>query len=290
MHKLDESLFEFAELDLKKSLETFINDNKINTMTLEGGDLNYYDVGVSDKTIMIIPSSDGSGDVFFRYIQELSKTYRVIVPFYRENVNLEFQYRGFIDLIKQLDIDSVDLLGYSFGGVLAQLIVKEEPDLVNNLILLDSETKTEKLHPKLIKQYIKGYKRLIRTIKYTTNNMMLNSMKRRIVSDVKVSLESDRHFWEAFYTQILNETHKERMSSIYKNVLEFWSDYKFAAEDFIDFDGEVTILNLEDSITKVVVVELSQIFDGAKEIVYDKTYRMTLVSCFEDILRDISNL
>lgn len=290
MNRLDENLFEFAEVELKTLLIDFIANNKIKSIDIDGGAINYYDVGDSDDVIVIIPSNSGSADAFFRYIQELSKKYRVIVPFYRDNVKLENQYKGFIELINYLKLSQITLFAYAFGGIIAQLIVRDKPELVRNLILFDSETKTENLPKSLVKKYIKSYKRVVKMMKFFSYNTTYKSMERRIDSDVKFAIEKNKHFWEAFYTQVLKETSKERMLSLNSNVLEFWSNYLLRKEEFTSFKGRVILLTIDSSLDRETVSELSNLFENVNEVVYKKSFRMALVSCFENILVDISKI
>ena len=158
------------------------------------------------------------------------------------------------------------------------------------MILVDSETKTRYIHPKMVKRYVKSYKRLTRTLKYASDKWMIKSLKKRIIFDVKVAVESDKHFWEAFYVQILNETSKERMRDLYGNVKEFWLDYEIDVADFESFGGDVYLLNVEGSAQRVEVQEVKHIFKDAAEVVYDETFRMVLVSCFDRIIDDIINI
>lgn len=285
--KLDEDIFEFAEIELKNLLQLFIDQTKLRVAKINDVEIKYYDEGTSDNVLMIIPSSNGSGDTFFRYIQELSKKFRVIVPFYQGNVSLENQYQGFISLLKHLSINNVNLLGFSFGGVIAQLMVKTDPNLVSKLILLDSETKTKYLHPNLVKKYVKSYRRLLRTLKFSSDKWVYRSLKKKIAFDVKVGINENKHFWEAFYTQILNDTPKERIKSLYDNVREFWQEYEFDVSDFEDYDGKVLLLNLAGSLSRVEVQEISHIFKDAEEVIYDETFRMSLISCFDKVIDNI---
>lgn len=290
MDKLDENLFEFAESHLKEALENFLEHVKLKDFQVDEHQLEYYSLGESDTVLMMIPSSNGHAVTFFKYIEALSKHVRVIVPRYQEGVNLETQTRGFYKLAQSFKPNKLYVFGHSFGGIIGQLMVKYYPDTVEGLVLLDGETKTKHINPKLIKRFVKSYKRLNRTLKYFSEKSMHRSLSKRLTLDVTVALDENKHFWEALYKQALHETGKERMRLIYDNVREFWVSYELSESDFEDYQGQVIFLHVEDSTKRVEVKELNELFKSAKEIVYPISYRMALVTCYNNVVKELTNL
>ncbi|MBI9013534.1 MAG: alpha/beta hydrolase [Clostridiales bacterium] len=289
MIKMDETLFEFAEVPLKESLESFFEDHKIKVFEKNNHNLEYYDAGDSEVLIMMLPSSNGNAVTFFRYIQTFSERFRVVVPNYEAGVDLKTQCEGFLELARSIPHKKLILFGYSFGGVIAQLMTKLSPNDIDKLILLDSETKTEHINPILVKKFVKSYKRLNRTLKYFSVKWMHKSLKKRIAFDAKIGLDENQHFWEALYTQVLLETSKDRMRLIYDNVREFWSDYELCSADFDTYKGKILILNVEGSKQRVEVQELSHLFKQADIKNYDKGFRMSLVTCYNNVISDVTD-
>jgi len=283
MKKIDKDLFEFAESTMKEELIGFLDTYE----KKQFNEIHYYDVGDSDNVIMMLPSSNGHGIVFFKYILALSDHYRIIAPDYTIGVDLKAQYEGFVQLADHLSIDKFNLFGYSFGSVLAQLMVKEYPERISNLIIFDGETKTKHIHPKLVRKFVKSYRRLNRTLLYLSNKWMVRSLNKRIAFDVKVGMENNRHFWESFYKQILKDTSKDNMRLIYKNVYEFWSSYELNSEDFDAYTGGILILNVVGAMQRVEVQELEHLFSNGNIKTYDASFRMSLVTCRKQVLKDI---
>lgn len=289
MNKMDETLFEFAEVPLKESLGSFFEDHKIKVFEKNNHHLEYYDAGESETLIMMLPSSNGNAITFFRYIQTLSEHFRVIVPNYETGVDLKMQCEGFLELAQSIPHQKLILFGYSFGGVIAQLMTRLSPHDIDRVILFDSETKTKHIHPSMVKKFVKSYKRLNRTLKYFSVKWMHKSLTKRIAFDAKIGLDENQHFWEALYTQVLLETSREHMRLIYDNVREFWRDYELCSEDFDTFKGKMLILNVEGSKQRVEVQELSHLFKHADIKNYDKGFRMSLVTCYNSVISDITD-
>jgi len=290
MNKIDEKLFEYAEAPLKESLNQFMKSNDL--MSFEEGihHINYYDAGESDTLIMMIPSINGNAIAYFNYIQTLSENSRVIAPSYDAGRTLREQCEGFIALAQSIPHKKMILFGYSFGGVIAQLMTIIDPELVDDLILFDTETKTKHIHPALVKKFVKSYRRLNRSLSYLPEKWMYRSLGKKITFDVKIGLEDNKHFWEAFYTQILLETSKEEVKLLHSNVREFWKNYELTPEEFDKFKGNVIILNVKGASNRVEVQELAHMYKDADVKVYDNSFRMSLVTCYNSVVSDITNL
>lgn len=289
MKKIDEGLFEFAEQPLKESLEGFIKEETLKVFKTEKHHFEYYEKGDSDTLILMIPSSNGNAITYFQYIEALSSDYKVVVPNYDAGVDLETQCRGFLALASAIPHKRLFVFGYSFGGIVAQIMAKLSPEDMDGIIFFDSETKTKHIHPKLVKKFVKSYKRLNRTLKYFSVKWMHKSLSKRISFDVKIGLEENQHFWEALYKQNLLETTKERMRLIYNNVREFWMAYELSEEDFQGFKGRILILNLEGSLQRVEVRELNELFKNAETKTYNEGFRMSLVKCYNNVMSDVTN-
>lgn len=287
MKKMDETLFEYAEAPLKESLETFFEEHQLNVFEKNNHRLEYYDAGESETLIMLLPSSNGNAVSFFKYIQTLSEQFRVIAPNYEEGINLQSQCEGFLELARSIPHNKLIVFGYSFGGVIGQIMAKISPDAIDGLILFDSETKTKHIHPSLIRKFVKSYKRLNRTLKCFSEKWMYKSLSKRIAFNVVVGLEEDKHFWEALYKQVLMETSKDRMRLIYDNVREFWQYYELSPEDFDAFKGKVLILTVEGSKQRIEVQELSHLFKEFDIKNYDESFRMSLVTCYNNVMSDV---
>ncbi len=289
MKEIDESLFEYAEEPLKTELTSFLNEHTIKEFNDGNHHISYYDLGDSDTVVMMLPSSNGYSITFYKYMLELSKTFRVVVPDYEAGVNLETQSKGFLRLAKSLSPSKLYVFGYSFGGVVAQIMTRMDPKSITGIAMLDSETKTESINPKLVKKFVKSYKRLDKTFRRFSEASMHRSLSKRIAEDVKNALDEDRHFWEALYKQALLETSQERMRMIYDNVREFWMNYEMKTSDFEDFKGKILVLEIEDASERIEVKELTQLFKDAKRNVYETSFRMSLVNCYEQVVSDLTS-
>lgn len=128
------------------------------TVSVGGLSTRYYDAGSGDETIMFIyggnfgtTDSASSAYVWNMNIAELSKRYRVIAfdklgqgytqaPLRDEDYTMGAVVKHAIDLMAELDLPPVHLVGHSRGGFAATRMTLEVPERVRSLTICSSGT------------------------------------------------------------------------------------------------------------------------------------------------------
>ena len=113
----------------------------------------YYEVHGTGKPILLLHGAFNTINMAFgQLIPELSKTRQVIAVELQghgrtADIDRPFSFESMADdcaaLLKQLKIDSTDVLGYSMGGGVAQQLAIRNPSLVRRLILISTVYKYE---------------------------------------------------------------------------------------------------------------------------------------------------
>src|SRR4026208_1593397 len=108
----------------------------------------YYEVHGTGKPLVLLHGAFNTINMAFgQLIPELSKNRQVIAVELQghgrtEDIDRPFSFESMADdvaaLLKQLKIDSTDVLGYSMGGGVAQQLVIRNPSLVRRLILVST--------------------------------------------------------------------------------------------------------------------------------------------------------
>lgn len=114
---------------------------KINDLTIS-----YIDEGTGD-TLVLIHGFCGSAGYFEKIALELSKTYRVIAPSLRghgkssavcDPYTIEDMAEDIYQLLKQLEIENVTMIGHSLGGYVTLAFADHYKEMLNGYALLHS--------------------------------------------------------------------------------------------------------------------------------------------------------
>ena len=99
-----------------------------------------YRVEGSGPLLIYIPGLDGTGQLFFKQISRLAKTYRVVT--FRSRDHGPFTYKDLTDdlaaIIRDMGEQQATILGESFGGTVALWFALRYPQMVHRLIVINS--------------------------------------------------------------------------------------------------------------------------------------------------------
>jgi 2-hydroxy-6-oxonona-2,4-dienedioate hydrolase len=125
-----------------------VNAYPVKTIEVEKHQIRYYDISNSSLNltpIVLLHGLGGSADRWKKVIPYLSTKYRLIIPDiigfgYSEKPHVEYTIEFFINFIKKflnlLNISDVNIIGSSFGGLLAlEYAIKYKPE-IKKLVLV----------------------------------------------------------------------------------------------------------------------------------------------------------
>ena len=191
------------------------------TIKLDDISIDYLTFGNGKKHLIIIP---GVGDALLNvknlanFYKNKYKTfkdyYRITVISRRNNMPANFttldMAQDIIKLLEHLNINEVDLMGISQGGMIAQLIAIKKPELVNKLVLIVTAPCINK------------------TIEYSVNNwlkMIDNQEYKLLLKDTALKTYVSRNtkkYLKMFelYTKLLNKKAYEKYQIMLKACLK----------------------------------------------------------------------
>jgi pimeloyl-ACP methyl ester carboxylesterase len=101
----------------------------------------YVDTDNGEPTILMLPGGSYRPDNYFKLICGLAVDFRVIAPAYPPVSPLSELISGLAAVLDSAQQARVTVFGCSFGGYVAQALVKELPDRVDALILAQTATR-----------------------------------------------------------------------------------------------------------------------------------------------------
>ncbi len=126
--------------NIAQEMQSFRTQYPIQSKQVDTLTWHYYDVGKGKDTIVIFPDIMGTYESWFPYIPLLSKTHRVIIPFYPPIADLEKMVESLHALLKSQHVTSYSLIGASLGGLFAQVYIRRYPKEITKLLLIGTGT------------------------------------------------------------------------------------------------------------------------------------------------------
>ncbi|MBQ7986718.1 MAG: alpha/beta hydrolase, partial [Clostridia bacterium] len=127
-----------SDLDVKTEWAYYNKVAPFRTFMLNGNEMKYryYKKENAKATIVVLAGGSGLADGFFLFLRSLMDRYSLItIPyplFCRDNIETA---DAIAQLVRYLKAENVYYWGQSYGGLLAQIIAKNHPDVVSGLLL-----------------------------------------------------------------------------------------------------------------------------------------------------------
>jgi pimeloyl-ACP methyl ester carboxylesterase len=121
-----------------EQLEHFKREHAARSTTINGIDWEYLTAGEpTGAPLLLLPGALSTGESAWRTISLLEKKrYQLIAPSYPPEVeSMSGLADSIVEILKQAGIQSTFVVGGSYGGMLAQVIVHRHPALVTRLVL-----------------------------------------------------------------------------------------------------------------------------------------------------------
>jgi pimeloyl-ACP methyl ester carboxylesterase len=129
-------------------------------ITCAGVDTSYEELG-SGPTVVLLHGGLSGGESWEPALPALTGTYRVLVPDRRghgrtADVNGPYTYEAMaeetIAFLEQVAGEPANLVGYSDGGMVALLVVRDRPDLVRRVVTIGAGFHYTGQHPEILEQ------------------------------------------------------------------------------------------------------------------------------------------
>ena len=218
----------------KEQLITFRATHPAKNIAEAGTDWEYLSGGRGEEALLYLTGAFGRGENAFRRILALESEYRVVAPSYPSVTTMVQLVDGIVDILDSENIRQTHVFGSSYGGMVAQCLVRRYPDRVGKLIL--SATGAPK--PDLGKQIEK----VLKVLPFLPTGLIHVLVKLRF----RKMLAGQEEFWLAYFNEMFATITKEDLVTRYEVAADFALNYAFTPDDLQDWPGSVLILQGED--------------------------------------------
>jgi pimeloyl-ACP methyl ester carboxylesterase len=257
---------------LKSKLEAFRRSHIPKKISIAGVEWEYYLSGNGPETLMLLPGLVGVGEMSFEVILAFEQDFQVITPSYPRGVGTT---GGLVEGISQILVEEkvykAHVLGGSYGGMIAQELVRRHPEQIRSLIL--SHTGGP------VKERAKKNRNVIRVLRLLPANMM-RSLLRQITRKSLQDAPEQREFWTAYTDDLVSRLGKQDILSRYKSVVDFDLNANYSPTDLDRWHGKILILAGDNDplAEKETQAELQALYPQAQTHTFQGTGHATSIA------------
>jgi len=201
---------------------------------VQGIKWDYIVSGNGSEALLILPGLLGIGEMSFQHIRAFESDYRVIAPSYPFELTTMAQMTdGIAAILNAENIGRTHVLGGSYGGMVAQCLVRRYPQRVSALVLSHTggprpdRAATNRRFIALLRLLPMGLLRLV-----------LRRAMRRAFRDAPEQFP----FWEAYSSEMIARLNRTDLVSRYQAAVDFDATSAFTPDDLKDWPGRILIL------------------------------------------------
>lgn len=279
MKNFEQKYYKHVPKEYIDKLDSFRLTHPNKRLTVNGVEWEYISCGNGEDTLLLLAGGMGVGEVFFSHILEFEKDYKVIVPTFPAVNTISELSEGIVSIMKNEGINRYNILGQSFGGILAQELIYKYPQNVDAVVLSHTTTSTPSLNETIVNENKASINKLIRLLKIVPLWMLRPLFRKKIYKLISIMKQEERAFWQAYFTELLYSKTQEQEIATYKCMLDFIENYKYTKDDFENWEGKMLILesDTDSSFDKVQKDAVRELFTEAKTYEFKGTGHLSII-------------
>jgi len=191
---------------LQEQLNAFYASAPVSSFQHDGVEWTYRACGSGTQGLLLLPGAVGDGEAFFTLVPFLIDTHRILAIAYPCVESLPRLLDGLRAMLDRERLVSTDMVGGSFGGLVAQAFLRQFPERTRRIVL--SATGPAKVERAASNQ---KWARRIGRLPIGVTRALLRAIVRVTLKNVSV----DREFWRAFYGRAIDRVAREDVVARY---------------------------------------------------------------------------
>jgi pimeloyl-ACP methyl ester carboxylesterase len=193
----------------------------------------YRVIGTAGPALLAVPGGELVNDLGFEFALAISGCRRILYPAYPRVDSMEELASGLAAILDVEKIDQAAILGASFGGALAQVLVRKYPERISHIMLSNCGVPLRYLVPSV---------RVIYWIAKALPWSATAALLRRSMPNVLDPASKDREFWSAYLDEMLStRITKADLLANFRIQLAYHRRCHFTPKDLEDWHGKVLI-------------------------------------------------
>ena len=213
--------------------------------------INYVSFGYGNKNLLLIPGLNierikGKALQLAFFYRIFLRDYKVFIFDHKEHINESYEISDMVEeivyCIKKLNIDKVDVVGVSQGGMIAQLLAINYPDIVDKLVLAATTSRNNPTTNKVVDRWI-----------VLAENGELQELQKNMLETVYSKRYIAKNKWLSILVRII---FKPKLNQLDRFIILARSCLKFDVFDKLDKIQSKTLV-IGAKLDQVIPVEFS---------------------------------
>jgi pimeloyl-ACP methyl ester carboxylesterase len=193
-------------VSLQEQLDAFRASAPLRSLRHDGVDWTYRATGSGAQGLLLLPGAVGDGEGFFTLTPFLLDTHRILAIGYPQVDSLARLLDGLRAILDREALESTDIVGGSFGGLVAQAFLHRFPPRTRRVVL--SSTGPAKVERAASNQ---KWSRRIGRLPIGVSRALLRAIVRATLKRVTAA----REFWRGFYGRAIDAVSRDQLVARY---------------------------------------------------------------------------
>jgi pimeloyl-ACP methyl ester carboxylesterase len=221
-------------------LREFRIQHPIHRSTVTGEPWEYIACGEGEHALLLLTGGLRVAESAFGLIQMFEKSFRVVAPRYPPVDSMDAMLDGIGGILDGRGVSEAVVLGQSYGGLVAQVLMRRRPSYVKKAILSGTA-------PLIAVGWKRLLAHLLPPLVMALPERAVMAMFKKIVSPMVTVSKSKRAFWEAFLDDLmLHRLTKADLLSHLRTTRDAYRHDVYRSGEMSRFSGDVLAIWGED--------------------------------------------
>ncbi len=231
-------LYREVPVEQRSRLQQFRADHPVKKITQEEIEWHYVDTEQGESVLLLLTGALGTAESSWDTVLRFAPSVRVISPAYPAVSTMAGLIDGIAMILEQEQVDSVHVLGGSYGGFIAQVFVRRHPHRVKSLVISHAGIPDAQRGAK-ISQALRWLPLLPMKLLRLTFERSMSRLLPKEGPDTQLHI--------AFFREVIRyQLTKDRLIDSYRRIVDFDSNYVFSAKDLREWHGPVLLVMSDD--------------------------------------------
>lgn len=276
---------------LKSELALFRSTHAVRTQLVDGVSWEYYAGGEGPRTILLLPGGSGFTEAYFSHFLELEKTHRVIAVAPAPVKTVAACIQGILAVADKEHVDRFSVLGQSWGGMLAQVLIRERPERIEKLILSHTMPTAPPGDVAHAQKTIRMMRVMMKLLPFFPWAILRSLLMKRVSVHYAMLPPDAFQFWRSYFETELAKSTKNELIATYLAMIDFFHLPPFQADDLARWEGEILILESDEdrATNETNRSALKALYPRARVHTFSKSGHLAMIARFSEYMRVVND-